>query len=451
MLLAEMKVVNWMKFPFSWSKIIFVQALLLLLLPFRMFSREEENFKSWLLQENFNYFRIGLDPTTSFPYDHIFLNQAGKYKIGKYTSPTSIGLWAMLLADILKGEVEFPQFSQEEALKHLERLILNLEQAPKWKGLFYWYELKEGVKVTEDEIISTYDNGNLSISLMIVYSALRDSTQPKERELAHKVYRLLGNQQAGWKALYDSKRGLLYAGCRRGLPLAGIWIDRFYSEGRLSALVAIILAEVPSQVWSNLLRRENLPAGEYQLSDGRRLKFFKPYQGAFQAWLPLLFVPEGELSPALDVAHRNYALIQQDYALQSGLPLLRSASANPGAKQEYLYEPSIGIYNASQDWVRSDIGSPYATALMYSVEPEASLALFKQALDKFPQIVGPLGFYDAISEKGEVARVFLALDQLQLILAFLSEQNQKYFMEFVREKKKEGVLQGLYSQIKFQP
>ena len=126
------------------------------------------------------------------------------------------------------------------------------------------------------------------------------------------------------------------------------------------------------------------------------------------------------------------------------MPLLRSAAANPDIRDSYLYEPCIGIFNASEDWVRSDIGSPYATALLYPIYPKESISLFKSALVKFPQIVGPIGFYDAISERGEVAYVYLALDQLQLILAFLADFNQDYFIKFVEESGKKEILEKLY-------
>jgi len=411
----------------------------------------DDGFKEWILKENFKYFYHALDEKTGFVYDHIFIKENGEYKTGKYTSPTIVGFWAVLLTDVIKGHISGIEFSKEDAKTLLKKVISSLGNIPRWEGLFYWYELKDRVNVTEDEIISTHDNANLTISLMTVYGAFAGSQDAFEQDIAGMIHEILMLQKGGWQKLYDSNKGLLHSGYRRGKPLTYAWIDRFYTEGRIAPLVAILLGNVPSDAWFNLLRRANCPQGEYTLSDNRHVKFFKPWQGAFQAWLPLLLIPEIDLSPeALKKAHENYADIQMDYAVHSKLKLLRSAAANPEVRDRYLYEPSVGIFNASEDWVRSDIGSPYATALMYPIYPEASLYLFKETKNTLPQIIGPLGFYDAVSENGLIARVYLALDQLQLLLAFLAEANQNYFMKSIKYfNGGEKSLKELYKGIKF--
>ncbi len=409
----------------------------------------DDGLKEWILKENFKYFHHALDEKTGFVYDHIFIEGSGEYKTGKYTSPTIIGFWAVLLTDVIKGDISGIEFSREDAEYWLKKVINSLENIPCWEGLFYWYELKDGLNVTEDEIISTHDNANLTISLMAVYGAFAESKDAFEQDIARRVYDILMLQKSGWQKLYDSSKGLLHSGYKKGKPLRYAWIDRFYTEGRIAPIVAILLADVPSDAWFNLLKGANCPQGEYTLSDNRHVKFLKPWQGAFQAWLPLLFIPEIDLSQALKKAHENYADIQMDYAINSGLKLLRSAAANPEVRDEYLYEPSVGIFNASEDWVRSDIGSPYATALMYPIYPEASIYLFRETKDALPEIIGPLGFYDAVSENRLIARVYLALDQLQLLLAFLSDVNQNYFMKSVEYFKGKDNLKELYKSFRF--
>jgi hypothetical protein len=160
--------------------------------------------------------------------------------------------------------------------------------------------------------------------------------------------------------------------------------------------------------------------------------------------MSLLFIPEMELSPTLARMHYNYAQIQIDYALNSEMPLLRSACADPYMEEKYFYEPCVGIFNASEDWVRSDIGSPYATALLYPIYPKICLELFKIAVEKFPHISGPYGFWDSIAENGRVSRVYLALDQLQLILSFVADKNQRHFMKFVEKIGNREKLENLY-------
>ncbi|MDD5614040.1 MAG: hypothetical protein PHQ54_03095, partial [Candidatus Omnitrophica bacterium] len=309
-------------------------------------------------------------------------------------------------------------------------------------------ELEDSIKVAEDESLSSYDNGNLSLSLMAVAGAFSKPENTFQEAIKKDIQDMLSEQKTGWQKLYDPNKGLLYGGYKCGKPVASLWIDRFYTEARTAAVAAILLADLPKQVWFNLLRSGNCPRSEYALSNGRSVSFLKPWQGAFQAWMPLLFIPECDLSPALKKAHNNYAAIQLDYAYNSNVRLLRSAAARPGCP-EYVYEPCIGIFNASEDWVRSDIGSPHATALLYPVNPNAAVDLFKKALKDFPGLIGPLGFYDSVSESGSIAKVYLALDQLQMLLAFVSGANQQYLLDYLDSEDKLETLKSLYANIQF--
>ncbi len=412
------------------------------------YSKDRDYINDHILTLNFKFFKEALDKKTGFPYDHIYIADSGEFTIGRYTSPTIIGLWAVLLTDIIKEHVSFPEFGIEEAKYWLTKLLLNLERVPKWEGLFYWYDLEDKLQIAEDELISLYDNGNLTASLMVVYGAFCSSLNKVEANIARKAHRLLSDQLQGWRKVYDEKRGLLCGTYKKGKPQSNIWLDRFYTESRIAVLVAIILADVPQDAWFNIFKGSNCPKARYILNCGDSRVIFKPYQGAFQAWLPLLFIPEMDLSPqALKIAHENYALIQIEHAENTKTPFLRSAAANPDMADEYVYEPCIGIFNASEDWVRSDIGAPYATALMFPIYPEETVLLFQKAEKLFPQIIGPLGLYDSISQDGRVAKVYLALDQLQLLLAFFWNINQEYFVNAVEKMGKRKVLENLYNAI----
>ncbi|MDP8216088.1 MAG: hypothetical protein P9L98_02040 [Candidatus Kaelpia imicola] len=432
----------------SLKKCIFI-TVFLLLVSSAFSATEEERFKDWIIGRNYNYFNYGLDKSSGFPYDHISVQKDNSFEYGKYTSPSIIGFWMVLLTDIIKGDLVLNNFSREDAGRALFKTIESIKKAPRWKGLLYWYELKDGIEAAEDRVISSYDNGNFALALMVVSGAFSDSESSWQRRIKKEVDSILLSQSAGWGELYDREAGLLYGVYRYG-PLPYLWIDRFYTEARIAALVSLILTDLPQDLWNNLLRKGNCPRGSYTLSNNREVEFFKPWQGAFQAWLPLLFIPEMELSSGLKEAHSNYAAIQIDYALNSKVPLLRSAAADPCSEDgEYHYEPALGVFGASEDWVRSDIAAPYAAALLYPVDKKASLDLFKKTLEKFPQILGSLGFYDSISEEGKVAKVYLAFDQLQLLLSLLSEVNQSYFLSYLEDISKSDLLKQLYSNINF--
>jgi hypothetical protein len=398
---------------------------------------EEENAKI--------FFNSCLDEKTYFPYDHLIISENGKIeKIGKYTSPTIIGLWLVYLTDIAKGDVSLSYCTPEKAFQILSKAINNLEKIPKWKGFYYWYDLKKGkIKVAEDYKISTHDNGNLAICLAIVAGAFSNSQNLKEKEIYQKVIKLLKIQKQGWQKLYDKNKGLLYGAweVKRKRHVLNFWIDRFYTEGRISALMGIILGGLPPEIFLNLKKKIT----KYKLSNGEEIEILIPYQGAFQAWLPLLFIPEDKWSKKLKIYHQNYAKAQIDYAKNSGLCALRSACADPNAK-DYRYEPFIGIPNASEEWVRTDIGTPHATALLYPIYPDISLKFLKLLEEKFPQIKGPFGLYDSISEKGKVKKIYLSLDQLQLLLSFLYKKNQNYFLKYLKSIQKLNYIKLLYIQ-----
>ena len=410
---------------------------------------EEEQFKDWIIGQNYSYFKHGIDSESGFPYDHIVVEEDGSFLYGKYTSPSIVGLWMVLLADIIKGDLVLNDFSKVEAGRALLKTVKSIKRASKWKGFLYWYELKDGIEAAEDRVISSYDNGNFALALMVVSGAFIDSKSSWQESIKREIDSILADQKVGWDELYDREAGLLCGAYRYG-PVSYLWIDRFYTEARLAALVSLVLTDLPQGLWKKLLRDKNCPKGNYILSNGCSVDFLKPWQGAFQAWLPLLFVPEMEVAPPLKKMHSNYAAIQVDYALKSNIPLLRSAAADPAGKDgEYCYEPALGIFNASEGWVRSDIAAPYATALLYPVDEKMSLDLFRKTLKSFPQILGPLGFYDSISEEGKVAKVYLAFDQLQLLLAFFYEVNQDYFLSYLKSVSKGDLLKDLYSCIDF--
>lgn len=239
--------------------------------------------------------------------------------------------------------------------------------------------------------------------------------------------------------------GLLYGSWsgKSKRPSFNFLIDRFYSEGHIASLMAILIAGLPQEIWFNLKRIK----ARYRFDNDEEVEILLLYQGAFQAWLPLLFIPESKFSPWLKKMHENYANVQIEYAQKTRLYALRSASADPYVVDNYRYEHAIGIEGASEDWVRSDIGAPYATVLLYLLRPKIALKFLAKLLERHPTIKGPYGFYDAISKDGRVKKIYLSLDQLQILLSFTAFANRKYFLKFLGKEAKIAIVLSLYQKL----
>ena len=287
-----------------------------------------------------------------------------------------------------------------------------------------------------------YDNGNFAASLGVVIGAFIDAqSEPIKKEIVESAQQILEGMKPGFQALYDKRRGLMWGNYRKDH-----YMNIMGSEGRLGVLMAIVAGDVDPEVWENLRIRTKT----YTLSDGRRVEIMPPYEGAFQLYFPLMFVPEDELSQDFANTHNNYAAVQIDYANKTGIPGFRSATASPYQRYRYTYVPGVGVPGASLAPIsRDDIASTHATAFLNLIDPEKAMRMFEE-LEKFTQgkIWGPYGMFDSVGKNGEVSRVYISLDHLAMLISMAGKSNQKYFMNYLQHIGKLNLVKALYQEKK---
>ncbi len=390
-------------------------------------------------EENAAFIDVLINEKYQLPYDNITVGSSA----AEYNNPTSIGLWLVYLIDIFKGDIETDRITARDALARLNTALDSIIAMPKWNGLLGWSSISDsGIRKTGEA--SAFDNANFAASLAVVWGALTSDTgrgipNPLLPTVLGKVTKLLFiDQKEGWENLYDQGRGLIWGDENKRYP-----IDILYTEGRLAPLMAIALSDIDEEVWNNLTPVYRT----YKMSNGQQAELIVPYQGAFQAYLPLLFVPEDAWSPDMAIAHQNYAAVQVDYANETNLPALRSAASNP-YYEAYVYNPELGVPGASQVSVTGDIGTVHANALLSLVAPDSAVALLK-ALDEFTkgEIHGPYGMRDSVGLHGEVSNTYLSLDHLIMVTAMAGKVNQEYFVNFLKATGKLEKIKALYSNL----
>ena len=408
------------------------------------YSPEVQRFIEQFQEENSKFIDVLVEPNLQLPYDAIFVREDGRVEIqGGATTGTEIGFWLVYLTNIAKGDIKVSNISPEDALSRLKTALENvrgfqLDPDKNWNGLLYKYNFKTGAI---DRMACIYDNGNFSASLGVVIGAfVEEQDEPIKREIVSLAKDILEAQRSGWQALYDRRTGLLWGNYKKDHRL-----DILGSEGRLGAIMAIVVGDVPESVF----RKLKVYTGSYTLSDEKVVEFLAPYEGAFQLYFPLIFIPEDEWSEEFEKSHNNYAAVQIDYANKTDLPGFRSACASPYNPYTYSYVPGIGIPGTSFSNIsRDDIGATHATAFLNLIAPEKCVKIF-QEMGKFTQgrIWGPYGMFDSVGKNGEVSRVYISLDHLAMLISMAGKVNQKYFVRFLEEMGKLELIKSLYGEI----
>lgn len=401
---------------------------------------EVQRFIDDFQEQNAKFIEALIDPQLQLPYDAVYVREDGSlnYPYG-CTTATEIGFWLDYLTLVAKGDIKVSNLSPDEALTRLETALQNvrkLQQDPdkNWNGFLFKYNFKTGAI---DKMACIYDNGNFAASLATVIGAFIDETDSDKKDIANLAQEILNAMKPGFQALYNRRAGLMWGNYRKGH-----YMNILGSEGRLGVLMAIIAGDVNPGVWRNL--RDGIRS--YELSNGQIAKFLAPYEGAFQLYFPLMFVPEDEWSQEFAISHNNYAAAQIDYANKTNLPGFRSACANPYQPYRYTYAPGVGIPGTSRVRIsRNDIGATHATAFLNLIDPEKAMKMF-QELEKFTQnkIWGPYGMFDSIGKNGEVSRVYISLDHLAMLIAMAGKVNQGYFVNFLKHSGKLNLVRSLY-------
>jgi hypothetical protein len=403
---------------------------------------EVQRFIEEFQEQNAKFIDALIDPNLQLPYDAIFVRGDGKIEYqGGATTATEIGFWLDYLTLVAKGDIKVSNLSPEEALARLEVALQNVRKLQQdkdknWNGLLFKYNFKTGAI---DRMACIYDNGNFAASLATVIGAFIDETDPDKKDIANLAQEILNAMKPGFQALYNRRAGLMWGNYRKDH-----YMNILGSEGRLGILMAIVAGDVDPEVWFNLqdgVRR-------YKLSNGQTAEFLAPYEGAFQLYFPLMFVPEDELSQGFAITHNNYAAVQIDYANKTNLPALRSACASPYQRYRYTYAPGIGVPGTSKARIsRDDIGATHGIAFLNLIDPEKAMKMF-QKLEEFTnrEIWGPYGMFDSVGKHGEVSRVYISLDHLAMLIAMAGKQNQEYFMNYLKHAGKLDLVKSLYAQ-----
>ncbi|WP_156136238.1 hypothetical protein [Photobacterium gaetbulicola] len=166
-----------------------------------------ENFAQQL-HTNLQYFRdgVGVDAQSGMPYDFIRLMDNGIIEPRPAVNSTTVGLYLNVLTEMERA-------GSAEARQRLGEVLSQLENAPKWNGLFIWmYKVDAGeLSLNSRSVASAVDAANLISSLAAVAGAYWQHEDPDLAQLAQRADTLIMESKQGWYGLYD--REIMTASC----------------------------------------------------------------------------------------------------------------------------------------------------------------------------------------------------------------------------------------------
>lgn len=387
--------------------------------------------------------------------------------IGRYTSPTNIGLSMVQWLLVAKGDLVVAGVSQQQAFNMLLKSITALKDLPadqKWNGLYYTYDFINNTPQKNPNanvhVISQADNGNLAASLAAVIGAYKaeadassDPADPKKLLVDYAEAILNGMD---WTKLVDTAENKTYlaldvdsnnVGTPQGFPDGTpYYADNLFDEIRLGVIFGIVQNNISQATWTNLDKK----SATCLIDGGVSLDTLKSGNGAmFQAFLPSVFFKEADWSKGSDgslngfgVALKNFALVQDYFARTNGLPSLLSSAMNPYTESEYgeFGVAALAAYPASEN-----VCAPYASALAYLANP--SLAM--NWLNELGAIGAdtPFGFKDAIAINGSMSSRKLALDDAMIVLALQGDTIGNYVENYFTGIGKIQTVKDLYKDL----
>ncbi|MDD3906560.1 MAG: hypothetical protein PHS46_08605, partial [Candidatus Omnitrophica bacterium] len=384
--------------------------------------------------------------------------------IGKYTSPTNIGLSMTQWLLVARGDLAVAGVSQQQAFDMLSKSVTALSDLPaaqKWNGLYYTYVFVNNTPQkdpnTSVHVISQADNGNLAASLAAVIGAYKAEADASA-DPADPIKLLVNDAQAilngmDWTKLVDTASNKMYlaldidsnnVGTPQGF-LSGTpyYADNIFDELRLGVIFGIVQNNINQATWTNLGKN----SATCSIDGGVSLNTLKSGNGAmFQAFLPSIFFKETSWSEdaggsvsGFGAALKNFALIQDYFARTNGLPSLLSSSMDPYTENGYdeFGVAALATYPASEN-----VCAPYASALAYLVDP--SLAI--NWLDGLAAVGADtsFGFKDAIAVNGNMSNRKLALDDAMIVLALQGDTVGNYVENYFTDIGKIDTVKNLY-------
>ncbi|PSU34627.1 hypothetical protein C9I99_05885 [Photobacterium lutimaris] len=412
-----------------------------------------ENFVQQL-HTNLQYFQdgVGVDPQSGMPFDFIRVMDNGDIEPRPAVNSTTVGLYLNVLTEMERA-------GSNEARKRIGEVLTQLENAPKWNGLFIWmYKLSEGeLALDSRSVASAVDAANLISSLAAVSGAYWQHDDPVLAQLSQRADALINQSKEGWYGLYERDTGtrdLLRAAWQDtgdGQPgYVKYLIDRKANESRLAPLWAAVLTHsdempIPEGVFTNM----GLYTGEYVTRDGEVINPMLTWNGAyFQGMLPSVWFDEKSMVPTPKMFD-DMARVQVEYSAQFGIPFLSSSSTVDSRYSEYGVDGMAEAYQRGRRSFQEPVGTPHATALYAMKNRDHAVELLLDVEARYPQIVSPAGWFDAVNEKGEVADKIIGLDQGMFAASFFADTIRTDVENYIKQahgEKAWQLVERLYSQ-----
>ncbi|HAS6344142.1 TPA: hypothetical protein I7243_12535 [Vibrio vulnificus] len=392
------------------------------------------------LQDNINYFLdgVGVSSRTHLPYDHVLVS-GENIMPSSYTNISTIALYINVL-------IEMVEIGDDNAVARLERVLAQLEEAPKWRGLFYWlYQFDDGqLAINQDATASAVDNAITSFTLAGLVGAFENHSNERLHAIAARAESLLTAQQSGWESLYDPTQGLLRAGwSNKSDDFLGYYIDRKANESRLAPIWAVLVSEgrVPTTVFEDML----LITGSVDLN-GITINPMLTWDGSyFQAMLPALWLDEALLIPDYQMV-TDFSRVHAAYADKYGIPFVSASATIADGYAAYGLESVSESYRKFTNAIETGTtGSPHTLALYYMTNETDALKRLNQLKQDNPQVETSAGWVDAINDKGDISHKVIGLDQGMFVGAFIAESIRSNVHRYLTSRNYQSTLELMYA------
>ncbi|MGL6261089.1 hypothetical protein [Vibrio sp. WXL210] len=381
------------------------------------------------LHVNLQYFQdgVGVDTDALLPFDFIRVENDEVIFQRRVVNSTTLGLYLNVLTEMERA-------GSIQARLRLLDVMSKIEQAPKWKGLFYWMypiDADGNLSINQDKAIaSAVDGANLTSSLAAVAGAYWQHPDPRLADLAKRADKLVRDTAEAWVALYDqpnNTRNLLKAAWRHetdsGEPgLASYWVDRKANESRLAPLWAHILTiksetPIPMEVFTTM----SAFSAEYQTKQGETIHPMLTWNGTyFQGMLPQVWFDEMRLVAEPELFHAM-ATVQIEFTEPHTIPFLSSSSTIDSRYDEYGVEAMSENYFRNENSDQEMVGTPHASALYAMINERDAVQRLKEIEQAHPDIVSFAGWFDAVDSEGNIANKIIGLDQGMFAAAFIAD------------------------------
>ncbi len=332
-------------------------------------------------QRTFHFFEHTVsEKTHHLPPDNLQLEPPRG--IAPRTSPTNIGMY--LLSCVSAGELGL--LDADSMARRIEKTVATLESLETWNGHPYnWYDLRTLTPLSH-RYVSSVDNGNLAVCLLLTAQAVRAHLSEVDANLLSLPARLDALAAAmDFSRLYDTSCDLFYIGlsAETGLPDRSHY-DLLASESRLLSYIALMRREVPLRHWRRL--------GRSMTRTARGAALLSWSGTMFEYLLPSLFL--GSLPGTLLGDTCRSAAEDQMTAFETG-PWGISESGY------YAFDPSLayqyrafGLPRLALRTARPEqVIAPYASVLALEVLPREAAENIKKMTDL--GWLADLGFYEA--------------------------------------------------------